>query len=674
MKKFFVQVLAITFASSVCFAQEFNEQSRYWKWISDSEAVLSVDGTFEDENCIYVDGRGGRVMKGVKFPQKYTELPVHPEGAQNLTYSPDSLRLAFTRDNNLWVIDILSGKETQLTFDGSELILNGYASWIYYEEILGRASKYKAFWWSPDSKKIGFYRFDNSEVPMFPIYSPFGQDGKLNRTRYPKAGENNPEVRIGICDLTGKTVWADFDEHEDQYFGIPFWGKDSKDFFIAREPRTQNTLDLYAVSASDGSKRHIYHESYKTWLDWIEEVIFTDKGLYMARNFETGWEQIYFLSYDGQEFRRLTDGPNTAISLVRVDEKKGDVFFSARRDSDVRASLYKVDRKGRITSVTDVEYNLDKVSFSPDGKFFLASLSNYSTPTKTWLFETGRPTKSPVLVEDVAGPDYDSSKYAIPELIYLSTSDGFKVPAKITYPLGFNQEGKYPVRMEIYGGPNTSYVRGSWTKPTPSNQWFSRNGIISIVADVSASGHNGRAGTDLVYRDLQTQPIKEFVEWAEYLKSLPYVIPEKIGVEGFSFGGANTARLLLQHSDAFHYGIAGGGVYDWLLYDSHYTERFMDTPQNNPEGYRASRVLDDAKDYPVDYENYDGSVMLKITHGTGDDNVHFQHSLQLIDALQKEGKFFELMIYPDGMHGYRNYQGSHSDAADHNFWLKYLFD
>ena len=674
MKKLLIPVLLLCVAAQVGFSQEFRNISRFWKWVSDNEAVFSYDGSFEDAKCFSLNARNGVITTGASSPLKYSEMPLHPEGAVNLTYSPDSLKLAFTRDNNLWVVDIQSGQETQLTFDGSELILNGYASWVYYEEILGRASRYRAFWWSPDSRKIGFYRFDNSEVPMFPIYSPFGQDGKLSRTRYPKAGEKNPEVRIGIADLSGEITWADFDEHEDQYFGIPFWGRDSRDFYVAREPRTQNTLDLYAVSVDDGSKKHIYHETYKTWLDWIEEVIFTERGLYMARNFETGWEQIYFLSYDGREFRRLTDGCNTSISLVRVDEKKGDVYFAARRDSDVRSSLYKVDKKGRITSLTSPDFNLDKVSFSPDGKHFLAILSNYATPSRTWFFDTARPGKAPVLVEDTAGPDYDQSKYAVPELIYLTTSDGFRVPAKITYPAGFDPSEKYPVRMEIYGGPNTSYVRGSWTMPNASNQWFSNNGIISIVADVSASGHNGRAGTDLVYRDLQTQPVKEFVEWAEYLKSLPYVVPEKIGVEGFSFGGANTARLLLQHSDAFHYGIAGGGVYDWMLYDSHYTERFMDTPQNNPDGYKASCVLGDVKDYPVDYENYDGSVMLKITHGTGDDNVHFQNSLQLIDALQKEGKYFELMIYPDGMHGYRGYQGAHSDAADHNFWLKYLFD
>ena len=332
-------------------AKEFEKVPRAWKWISEKEVIFSYDGSFADSAAFVVDARTGTRRGGVKAPARYSDFPVKPEGGVNLTYSPDSTKIAFTRNNDLYVVDIASGVETRLTFDGTELILNGYASWVYYEEILGRSSKYKAFWWSPDSKKIGFYRFDNTEVPVFPIYSAYGKDyaghesyplpsppgspspkvtnmglgGSLSETRYPKCGQTNPQVRIGVVDLEGRSfaaaqddrgaaqddrgatqddrgisicevVWADFDETEDQYFGIPFWGPDSKEFFIARMPRLQNTIDLYAVSAEDGSKRHVYNETYKTWLNWFNGVLFTEKGLYMAREFESGWQQIYFLS------------------------------------------------------------------------------------------------------------------------------------------------------------------------------------------------------------------------------------------------------------------------------------------------------------------------------------------------------------------------------------------
>ena len=695
MKKIALIVIAALTAVGAL-AQEFNRIPYSWKWIGDKEVLFSYDGTFADSTAFVVDVKTGKTRTGVSAPQKYSDFPVKPEGAVNLTYSPDSTRLAFTRNNDLYVVDIASGKETRLTHDGTDLILNGFASWVYYEEILGRPSRYKAFWWSPDSRKIGYYRFDNTQVPLFPIYSAFenseaaavkyqsprvtdhGLGGSLSETRYPKCGQTNPEVRIGIVDLaTEETVWADFDPSLDQYFGIPFWGPDSEEFFIARMPRLQNTVDLYAVNAADGTKRHVYNETYKTWLNWFDGVVFTDNGLYMAREFETGWQQIYFLSYDGKTFRRLTEGPNWSVAIVRVDEKKGDVYFTAKRDATVRQALYKVDAKGVITALTDPAYNATGVSFSPDGKYFVASYSNVTTPTKIAVFPaTGKKLREGRVVSDLQGPDYDASRYALGQLVYMTTEDGFRLPGMIVYPKNFDPSKKYPVHVDIYGGPDSPQVRDRWVTPNSSNQWWSDNGIIQITVDPRAGGHNGREGLDMIYRQLTVWEVKDFVAWADWLKALPYVNGDKIGVEGFSFGGTMTSMLLMQAPDRFHYGIAGGGVYDWALYDSHYTERYMDTPQNNPEGYKVSKVLNYVDGYPTEYDGNTGvePVMLKLTHGTGDDNVHHQNTLQLIDAMHKEGKKFDFMIYPDGMHGYRGYQGQHFQNANREFWLKYLLD
>ena len=661
-----------------------------YKWLNDKEAVFTYRGAFNGDNDFSVNAVTFARREGVKCPAKYIQLPFVPDEAVNPTFSPDSTMIAFTRNNNLWIADVETREETQLTFDGNPLILNGYSSWVYYEEILGRPTRYKAFWWSPDSKKLGFYRFDNTEVPMFPIFSPFGQDGKLSRTRYPKAGEANPKVRIGIIDIpTAETVWADFDENEDQYFGTPFWGADSKSFFISREPRIQNTLDLYSVSVADGSKTHIYHEEYKTWLDWIEGMIFTEKGLYMARSFETGWQQIYFLSYDGKTLKRLTDGPNWRIELLKVDEKKGDVYFTARRESAVRTGFYKVDKKGKIHNLTDADYDVTQVAIAPDSKHFVASFSNFKTPNQIWMFDTDKAAsakdkfaaKGAYKVADMAGLFGDSiEKFALPELISMTTHDGFTLPGLIIYPKDFDPAKKYPVHVDIYGGPDTPRVRDAWCVygEKTGNQWWGQNGIIEVTLDCRAAGHNGRAGLDCIYRQLDVVEVQDFCEWAEWLKSLPYVNGDKIGVEGFSFGGTMTSLLVMNHSDLFHYGIAGGGVYDWALYDTHYTERFMETPLTNPDGYAKTRVIDQVKNYPAKYPDTDEAaasvapVMLMLTHGTGDDNVHFQNTLQLINELQREGKAFEFMVYPDGMHGYRGYQGAHDTAAHRAFWLKYL--
>ena len=716
-------------------AQEFNQIPRAWKWIGNVEVIFTYDGTYEDDASFVFNARKVKRIEGIKAPAKFSDFPLRPESAVNLTYSPDSTKLAFTRDNDLYVVDIASGKETRLTHDGTDVILNGYASWVYYEEILGRPSRYRAFWWSPDSRKIGFYRFDNSEVPMFPIYSAYpnpqaaasqsqspkvtdlGLGGSLSETRYPKAGQTNPQVRIGIidlgacegCPLSGsgecgspEIVWADFDPTLDQYFGIPFWGPDSKEFFIARMPRLQNTIDLYAVNIADGSKRHVYNETYKTWLNWFDGVVFTDKGLYMSREFETGWQQIYFLSYDGKEFRRLTDGTNWSVAIQRVDEKKGEVYFTAKRDATVRQALYKVDSKGVIKALTDPAYNVIGVRFSPDGKYFAAAYSNVTTPTRVAVFTTSGgvvseghnediepanlrkpavPAKKQkgyglagYVVADMQGPDYDASKYALGQLVHMQTRDGFTLPGMIVYPKSFDPAKQYPVHVDIYGGPDSPQVNDRWITPNSSNQWYSDNEIIQITVDPRAEGHNGREGLDMIYRQLSVVELEDFCDWADWLMEKPYVRDEKIGIEGFSYGGMMTALILFRASDKFHYGIAGAGVYDWLLYDTHYTERYMDTPQANPDGYKAGSIINYVSEYPVEYGTPEGvePVMLKLTHGTGDDNVHLQNSLWLINELHRHGKKFEFMIYPDGMHGYRGYQGQHFQNDNREFWLKYL--
>ena len=640
-----------------------------YKWLNNKEVAFSYDGTYTDSTCfkLEVGKPKDKALKTVRTeriqaPEKYADFPLHPEGAVNLTYSPDSTKLAFTRANDLWVVDIATQKETRLTTDGTETIMNGYASWVYYEEIFGRPSQYRAFWWSTDSQTLAFYRFDDTQVPMFPIYSPFGQDGTLRRTHYPKAGERNPEVRIGFAKIAdGSIKWADFNAEEDQYFGTPFWSADSRTFFVAREPRIQNTLDLYAVNPADGSKKPIYHEEVPTWLDWMEDMLFTDKGLYMVRSFETGWQQIYFLSYDGSVLRRLTDGPNWRIGLVRA-EKDGTVYFTAERDSHVRKALYKVSPKGVITALTDTAMNVADVAFAPDGRHFVTLSSNLRTP---WELRVHDLKGHSALVAAMSGE-------AFGELVSI-TVDGLELPGVIYYPDGFDPSQKYPVHVDIYGGPDTPMVHDRWVAPQ-RYKWYRENGIIELIADCRAAGHNGRAGLDAIYKHLNTIEVSDFVEWAKWLQSLPYVKGDKIGVEGFSFGGTMTTALVATASDYYHYGIAGGGVYEWALYDSHYTERYMSTPQDNPEGYRESAVLKLVKSYPVKVGSSDGSVMLKLTHGTGDDNVHFQNTLQLIDVLHRMGADFEFMIYPDGMHGYRGYQGRHFQEANNAFWKRYLLE
>lgn len=588
----------------------------------------------------------------------------------NSTHSPDSSLVAFTRDNDLWVRDLRDGNERRLTSDGTDVIMNGYASWVYYEEIFGRSSKYKAFWWSPDSKKLAFYRFDDTSVTMFPIFSPFGQDGSLRLTRYPKAGEENPSVRIGIIDLSepGKgVVWASFEETPSQYFGTPFWSDDSRRLYVQRVPRRQNTLDLFAVDASDGSKRTVYHEEYSSWINFIEGMLFDSDGLYMVRDFETGWEQIYHLSYDGK-VDRLTSGRNWDTQLLKLDSRKGSLWFKARRDSRLHPSVYRLDRNGRITLLTDSEMWVDNVEFSADGKTFVARESNARSPWRKVRYSAVSKACKPVGTIDA--PESVNEPCPLPQVLRI-VNDGFDLYGVITYPKDFDPSKKYPVIMEVYGGPGTAYVRDYWKSRDASNRWCWENGIIWMCVDPRSSGENGRAGMDQAFRRMTVIELQDYIAWARYMQSQPYVDASRIGVDGFSFGGTTTAMLVLRYPQYFSCGIAGGGVYDWTLYDSVYTERFMDTPEANPEGYAEASVLHHVEaGISPDYKP--GS--LKLTHGTGDDNVHFQNTLQLIDALQRKGIIFDLMIYPDGMHGYRGLQHEHDTMDAASFWKEHLLD
>lgn len=590
---------------------------------------------------------------------------------QNVTKSPDGKYEAFTRDGNLWLRAIDGGKETRLTKDGSEIVSNGYASWVYYEEIFGRHSRYKAFWWSPDSKKIAFYRFDNEKVPVFPIYSAAGQSGHLILTRYPKAGQRNPDVRVGVVDLFPEDggdpslVWADFEVGE-QYFGTPFWGPDSRSFFVQREPRRQNQLGLYSVNALTGIKKLIYTEKYDTWVDFLDGIYFTKKGLYFARSFESGWEQVYFLSYDGKVFKRLTDGPNWGISIEKVDEAKGNVWFMARRDNPVHPALYRVDSKGVVTSLTNPDFYARNPQPAANGGSFTVELSTASTPWKTVVVEAnnGYHAWEQLVYDSSEKLDRDSFRPA-PELVKIQ-NDGFDLYGLINYPKDFDPSRKYPVIMTVYGGPGTAYVRDFWGSRDASNQWCYENGIIYMVVDPRSSGENGRRGMDQAFKQMTVIELEDYIAWAKHMQSKPFVKADKIGVTGFSFGGTTTCMLVLRYPEFFSCGIAGGGVYDWSLYDSVYTERFMDTPEQNPDGYARASVLTYVK--PGIRAN------LRLTHGTGDDNVHFQNTLQLVDALQKSGIHFELMIYPDGMHGYRNEQRTHDQAEEADFWTRKLLD
>lgn len=667
-RKMAIITIAI-FASSVIYGQAVKSIARPVGWKDNSTVLLSGNRDMKRISFEY-DTKTGKLHEVAAEGKDLEHYKLIKKGDKNPTISPDGKMIALTRNNDLYVIEIASGIEKRYTFDGSSLIKNGYASWVYYEEIFGRLSEYRAFWWSPDSKKLAFYRFDDTNVPMFPIFNFSGQHGSVAETRYPKAGDPNPEVKIAIIDiLSGKTIWADFDSKEDQYFGMPVWRPDSEALLIQWMNRDQNDFRLYSFSASSGSKTQIYRENQPTWIEWIEEYKTGKQGLYFVRDFDL-WEQIYYVDYNGGTLHKLTNGNFWGTKLLELNEDLCSIYFTSRGETSVRNDVYFLKWKSNFqvesvkkTSVGD--FNYTSVVFSPDKRQFAAIISNLKTPSASVVVNSGMLKQ----IESSIGEDSLFNALPKSDLMFLITSDGFKLPASIIWPLNMDRSKRYPVLFYIYGGPNSSSVMDTWKTPSGNILQLARDGVIQVTVDNRASGHCGKKGINYVFRDLGNYEIQDYILWAKYLKAFPFIDGSRFGITGFSFGGTITALALTEGADYFRFGLAGGGVYDWALYDSHYTERYMDTPQSNPEGYKHSAVTGKASLY----RDNDGAI-LYLTHGTGDDNVHLQNTMQLIDALQKEGKHFELMVYPGGMHGYRGYQNNHANNEELMFWRRTLLD
>jgi dipeptidyl-peptidase-4 len=627
-------------------------------WIDDTHYALYRGGT-----TVSVDARTGQESAYTKPSPSIPAYKV-PAGARNATASPDGKWVAYTKDRDLYVTELATGTERRLTTDATDVIYNGYAAWLYWEEILGRASNYKAFWWAPDSKKLAFMRFDETKVPVFPIAGATGTHGYLESQRYPKSGDPNPLVKMGFVamDSPQKITWADFDPAADHYFGTPFWAPDGSRLWMQWKTRGQDHLKLYAVDPASGGKTEVYDEQQKTWVDWLTDVEFLKDGKhFIVRSDRDGWLHAYLYTMDGKLRNQITQGEYTVTGLPLIDEKAQTLYFTARKENSARTDLYKIRFDGKnLQRLTFGDYS-HQVSLSPGGSYFTTTYSNVQTPPRSALLD-----KNGKLIRelgDAKGAGFGTYALARTELVRVPTPDGFNLPMTITYPVDFDPARKYPVWISIYGGPNAGTVYDTW-RPVGSGQWFAQEGLIQVAVDHRASGHFGKVGQNFMHRNLGKWEMNDYIEAVKWLRAKPFVDAAKIGITGGSYGGYITALALTRGADYFTHGIANFGVMDWHLYDSEYTERFMDTPAENPEGYRESSVLEYA-------DRLKGT--LRIVHGTMDDNVHMQNSIQLVDKLEDLNKHFEFMIYPGARHGFGN-KGKHAQMETARFIYRYLLE
>lgn len=604
----------------------------------------------------------------IQYPgSQAKQLTQSPEiDEQNPTLSPDGKYVAFTRKSDLYSLDVNTGKEIRYTTDGTDVIYNGWSSWVYYEEILGRPTNYKAFWWSPDSKQLAFMRFDDTNVPMFPIYVSKGQHGYLEETRYPKAGDPNPEVKVGFVKVEGSpVVWASFNEKDDQYFGQPYWSFDSQSIMVQWMNRDQTNLKFYAVNPNDGSKSEIYNEEQPTWinLDHDERITYlADNKHYILKSDKTGWAHYYLYTLSGKLVNPLTSGEWQVKEIAHIDEKAKVLYFTARKENSATVDLYRVNFNGKnFRRLTFGDYTHD-VKVSPDGKHFITSYSNIHTPTKVALVNNnGRVIKE---LADSKSAEFANYNVGKREYFTIPSEDGkFNLPVIITYPTDFDESKQYPVIMSIYGGPDAGTVKNTWKGV--NGQYWANEGVIQIECDHRASGHFGKQGVAWMHRNLGNWELVDYITIAKWLKAKPWVAKDKLLITGHSYGGYMTCLALTKGADYFDFGIAGAPVTGWELYDTHYTERWMDTPQANPEGYKNGSIL------PY-VDQYKGR--LRIMHGDLDDNVHMQNTIQLVDALTDRQVPFELMIYPGSRHGFGRSKQAYDFKERVRFYYQYLLE
>ncbi|MCS7082792.1 MAG: S9 family peptidase [Bacteroidetes bacterium] len=578
-------------------------------------------------------------------------------------FSPDGRRIGFVREHNLFVVDVQTRQETQLTFDGSETVINGTFDWVYEEELDLR----DGWRWSPDGEHIAFWRLDQSHVKVYHLLDNLGDYSQIKAIRYPKAGEENARVQIGVIELRTRAIrWMDLGSDPDIYIARMDWTPLPNTLYVQRLNRQQNRLELLFYDANTGQGRLILEERSPTWIDVHDELLFLpSRRAFLWASERTGWRHLYLYDLEGRLLRPLTQG-EYEVFLAGVDERRGWVYYTSTEVSPLERHPFRTSLDGRLRPERlSTEPGTYGLSLSPTGEYYRITHSGFTRPPQSWLVRfDGRQRR---LLYDNAALREDLTRYRMSQPVFFRfrTRDGVELNGWMIRPADFDSTRRYPVVMYVYGGPNSQTVRNAWGGA--NYLWHqmlaNEEGFIVVSVDGRGTGARGRAFRDLIYRNLGHWEVHDQLEANRYLRSLPYVDSTRIGIWGWSYGGYVTALALTTTGRAFRCGIAGAPVLHWRFYDTIYTERYMDTPQRNPEGYARSAPLTHAERL---------EVPILIIHGDQDDNVHPQHSLQFIHRLQQLNKTFEFMYYPGQRHGVLGPQRVHLYTMMTDFFRRHL--
>jgi len=560
------------------------------------------------------------------------------------TLSPDNQKVAYVKDNDLYYLDLQTDDKVQVTTDGAKnAIINGAADWVYEEEF----SMAKAFFWSNDGKQLAFIRFDEREVPLFDMQKWGELYPEEEHFKYPKAGEKNAEVSIQIYHLENdQTLTVETGLNTDIYLPRMYWAEDNQTLAVIRLNRLQNQMDILFADSRTGETETILSETSETYvdMDYNDNFLFLPDGNgFISTSEKDGFKHIYQYDLKGNETRQITKGEWEVTELVAVDSKAGKVYYVSTERSPLERQFYSIDLKGKKKTLLSPQEGTHSINMSPDQQYYIDAYSTVSLPLQTILHnKNGKEIK--VLENNRALKEkMQEFAYLPKEFFSFNTIDGTSLNGYMIKPADFDQGKTYPVLMYVYGGPGSQNVMNNWGSTRDWwHQHLAAEGYIVVGIDNRGTGGRGRDFKHSTYNQLGKLETEDQIAGAKFLAELPYVDEDRIGIWGWSYGGYMSSLAIMIGNDTFKTAMAVAPVTSWRYYDTIYTERFLQTPQLNPAGY------DDFS--PINHVNkLNGNFLL--IHGTGDDNVHFQNSVALVDALIAADKQFDSFYYPNRNHG-----------------------
>jgi dipeptidyl-peptidase-4 len=562
---------------------------------------------------------------------------------EQAAWSPDGKSVAFVRANDLFVVDGEGRRERRLTTDGSPDRLNALLDWVYQEEIYGRGT-FRAFWWSPDSRSLAVLQLDERDVPKYPLVDDIVERPDVEWQRYPRPGDPLPGVKLGVVPAVGGEVrWTDLSSYARPILLVRVaWTPDSSEVYYQLQNRQQTWLDLLAAPRGGGKPRKLLHEETPAFVSAQDDgLAILEDGSFLWASERTGWEHMYRYDREGKLVAPLTAGEWEMRSILGADEKNGWAYFTGTERSAIGGDVYRVRLDGRNLQRLTQERGTHRASFDDGFHAFVDSWSDAVTPMREALAASDG--KRIRMLEDSKLAALAEYRLSPPEFLQVPARDGFAMEAELLKPPDFDASKKYPVMMFTYGGPHAPQASDAWGRGSGPlwYQLLAQRGIVIWICDNRTASGKGAESTWPLWKEFGKPELADVEDGLSWLKKQPWVDGDRIGISGWSYGGFMTLYAMT-HSQDFALGIAGGSVTDWRNYDAVYTERFLLTPQENPEGYAKSSPVNDAK-------NLQGKLLL--VHGEIDDNVHPQNTMQMAYALQKAEKPFELMIYPKSRHG-----------------------